>query len=392
MTQPKLRSVVSLPCIIFLIACIAPAVATQVAPPVDTPASVATPSPEISITPRETSSAKISVTPTEEPFQMPDGRLLVYTNLTGEQGGVYKVVSLPSLTVEPYEPLNSNEWFVDWNFVLSPSGHYLAYERSVNRDYARHTLYLLNVETGVSTLLQAGYQSNGKPTWTSDGRFLEFDNGMHGFNIYEIQTGNLRQIRVGSEFSGSSAISPAGNRIAYKGGCPGPLIACPVDLYIVNSDGTGERFVEKGVTDWIFWSADGRLIYYSLFGDRETYGNSTDPAYAGYRFYALDPETGQSSTVDDPRFNTEANDSSFLSPDGQLLAYAFGNAGLKVIRTPDHTLFTLLPPGDPAWSPDSHYIAASSWDGEWYLFDVQTGKSTVLDLGLETSTIVGWLP
>jgi WD40-like Beta Propeller Repeat len=383
MKLSHLRFLFCLASMTLLVACGAPAPGPSAEAPAPTsaPTALETPLPET------------TATPAEEPFQLPQARLLVYTNLAGGEGGEYKVVRLPDLTVEPYEPLNSEEWFVDWSHVLSPGGHYLAYDRSTNKDYARKSLYLLNTLTGDSTRIKADYHSsNGIPTWTSDGRFLEFDSGSQGFSIYDVQTGKTRHVAVDSGLTGSSAISPTGDRIAYKGGCPGPLIACPVDLYMVNSDGTGEQLLEQGAMDWIFWSADGRLIYYSLFGDRETYGQSGHLADSGYRLYSLEPETGLSSTVDDPLFNAEAHSSAFQSPDGLFLAYAFGNVGLKVVRTTDHTLVDLLQPGDPAWSPDSRYIAVSSWSGEWYLFDLHRAQSVPLEVNLEYSTIVGWLP
>ena len=368
--------------LLLLVAC-SPSITTRTEEPaalseIATPATVATP--------------ESTATATEVALQIPEGRFLVYVSL-GDEGGEYQVINFPDLIAEPYEALNSEEWSFDWSYVLSPDGRYLAYDRSVNQDYAHQTLYVLNTSTGESKKISDHSQSNGKPTWTADGRYLEFDRYNQGLFIYDTQTGDLRQFNVSSPFSDASAISPDGSQIAYKGGCPGPGIACPVDLYAINSDGSGERFLEKGAMDWIFWSKDGRLIYYSLFGDRETYGNSPSSEESGYRLYSLDLESGTSQTVDDPRFNTSATDSSFLSPNGEFLLYAFGNAGLQMLRTSDGSATTLLPPSTPAWSPDSRYIVANTWEGDWYLYDAQTGQSITIEPDFQPGTqVVGWLP
>ena len=323
---------------------------------------------------------------------MPTGKLLVYSNV-GEDGGKYSLIDFPGLTVQPFEPLNSEQWFVDWSHVLSPDGRYIAYDRSVNQEYDHHTLYVLDIATGETNQIFDGYQSNGIPNWTADGRFLEFDNVTTGFYIYDVQTGDLSHSTVSSELVDASAISPSGDRIAYKGACPGYLIACPVDLYVVNTDGSNEKFLEQGAMDWIFWSADARLIYYSLFGDRETYGNSSGPADSGYRLYSLDLATGQSSTIEEPGSNTEAWGSSFLSPDGEFLTYVFGGS-LKVIRTSDNSTIDFISWGHPAWTPDSRYVASNQATGDWLLYDVMTGESTIItpDLPLSLPTPVGWLP
>lgn len=339
-----------------------------------------------------TAATEASAGPTEGAFHMPAGRLLVYTNL-GKDGGQYQIINLPDLTAEPYDPLNNADWFFDRSIVLSPGGHYLVYVRKFNQDSPQYSLNILEIGTGISTKIADGSQSNGQPTWTADGKLLEFDNFDQGLYIYNVETDDLRHIAVSSEYSDQSAISPSGDQIAYVGACPGNLIACPVDLYIVNSDGTGERYLEKGDIDWIFWSRDGRFIYYSLYGDRETYGNSGELTDSGYRLHYFDLESGQSSSIEDWKFNAEAQGSWYLSPNGEFLAYQFGFAGVKVVKTSNYSLIDLLPVGDDvAWSPDSRYLAINSFSGDWYLYDIETGLTETLDVDLQSSQIVGWLP
>jgi Tol biopolymer transport system component len=332
-----------------------------------------------------------TATPTEAAFQMPVGRLLVYENL--DATGKYEMIDLSDLSVESYAPLNSSEWFVDWQWSLSPNGKFLAYDRSVNQDYARQTLYLLNIETGESRMIGDHSHSNGTPTWTADGRLLEFDNYDQGITIYDTQTGNAKHIDVNARFSDASAISPAGDRIAFKGGCPREGISCPVDLYMINTDGSDERFIEKGWTDYIFWSRDSREIYYSLFGDRDTYGEVQNLTDAGYDLYVFNLDSGTSQTVSDEKYQTSAPDFSYLSPNGEFLLYQFGDAGLYLVRASDYSTIELLPSGYHVWSPDSHYIAVASWEGEWTLYDVQTGTSTTIEPNIPSgSQVVGWLP
>jgi Tol biopolymer transport system component len=330
------------------------------------------------------STPEITAAPSEEAFQMPGGRLLIYTSL--EYNGQYSILTFPELSVEVYDPLNLDESFYDRVWSLSPGGRFLAFERNGET----RKLMLLNFETGEISTLASNYRSNGRPTWTADGRLLEFDNYDQGLTIYDTETGNARHIDVSTRFSDASAISPDGNQIAYSGGCPGPMIACPVDLYVVNTDGSGEQLLEKGDTDWIFWSQDSRLIYYNLFGDRD-YGQTGE--LSGYRLYSFDLESGQSSAVADPQFNTSATDSSFLSPSGEYLVYNFGDAGLQVVRTSDGSAIELLPAGYLAWSPDSRYVLSSSYEGEWNLLDVETGRTIKLELDIPVgSQVVGWLP
>lgn len=329
---------------------------------------------------------------TQASFQMPEGRLLVYVDL-GEDGGEYQLIDLLTLEAQPYAPLNSEDWFFDWSYVLSPDARYLAYERSINKDYSNHTLYLLDLNTGESTRITDYSQSNGIPNWTADGRYMEFDKYNQGLFIYDTQASSLRQISTSSGFADASAISPAGDRIAYTGGCPGEGIPCPADLYMINADGSGEQYLDQGYISWIFWSRDGNRIYYSLFGDRETYGNSGDPANSGYRLHYFDLQARLSTSIEDWKFNSSATDSSFLSPNGEYLVYVFGNAGMKLITTTDYSMIDFLPGGYVAWSPDSRYLVTSSYEGEWNLLDIETGETTKLEVNLPVgSQVVGWLP
>ena len=151
--------------------------------------------------------------------------------------------------------------------------------------------------------------------------------------------------------------SPDGSRLAY---------VCAGHIYTVRPDGTGRRLLPTGTVSayWPTWSPDGRRIAFST---------RSEPARS--TIYAVNLDGSHRKLV------TRGGAAPDWSPDGTTIAYwASACTGLRnqdgrtrLVTLNGRDVTPHAGPGrcggigpvyaHPAWSPDGHRLAVTSWNG-----------------------------
>ena len=177
------------------------------------------------------------------------------------------------------------------------------------------------------------------PSWSSDGRRLVL---VIGGAVWRVNGDGQRLTRVTGRAvvdAESPAWSPDGKQIAFAARTRGNNF----DIYVCRADGTGLRRLTRSPLpdERPSWSPDGRRIVFArAISSRRSdvwlmTANGSSQRAVGY---GAAPD---------------------WSPDGKLIALTLGR-GIAVMR-PDGTGLTRLVDGpgiagDPAWSPDGHWI------------------------------------
>jgi Tol biopolymer transport system component len=351
-------------------------------------------------------------TPTEEPFHMPGGRLLIgaLTVPQAERDSVrdgwwskYYWLSLPDGLVEPHPVLSGEFPTRDRPVSLSPDHAHLVFARET---YATNTeslspqstfIYLLGpddtepVQIGppVAKGIIKGF------SWSLDGRFVAFWNSdewnefgggnKNSMHIYDVQTSALKKLPVKAAQPGDPVLSPNGDRVAFANETYNPDTG---GLYLINADGTGEQRLVAGAIFSPKWHPDGtRLIF-------EQVDVNEDPMTGPRHIYSVDLGSGAITLL------TPADESSYwfvLSPDGKSLTYISEEGVIKLfVVSTDGGTPVLLAQGsgigtDNIWSPDSQYLGYFE-SGGFYIMDSQGGGQVQVFQDLQIDDVVAWLP
>ena len=211
-------------------------------------------------------------TPTEEPFHLPGGRLLI--GATGvplaERDSVpdgwwskYFWLGLSDGTVKPHPILSGEFPTRDRPVAFSPDHSHLVFVRET---YAagdeslygppRSTIiYLLGSDdtepVQIGPPVAKGFIKGF--SWSLDGRFVAFwnsdewsefgDVNKNTIHIYDVQTGALKKLSVKAAQPGDPDLSPNGDRVAFANVTYNPDTE---GLYLINADGTGEQRLVAG--------------------------------------------------------------------------------------------------------------------------------------------------
>ncbi len=234
--------------------------------------------------------------------------------------------------------------------------------------------------------------------------------------LYELGSGKLQRLTDGFD----PAISPDGSQVAF--------IRCGKGLYVINSDGSGERKLFSGEELRApAWNPAGTLIAFSReispgqrglgrvaldgsdFRDIPTQPNANSPSWTeqGIAYQSRD---GLQITQDGPHKDADGgfinrqvtrwtrHQDPIWQPDGGLIAFFNNNQTHREIYTigPDGQGMTALTrPADalarvyphnvaPVWSPDGEQIAfLSNRDGDWAVYVMGWDGSNQRRLPLE---------
>ena len=376
--------------------------AIQLQPTTASPA-ISTPTPDLAAT------QAALATPTEEPFHLPGGRLLIgaLTVPQAERDSVpdgwwskYFWLGLPDGLVEPHPILSGEFPTRDRPVALSPDQSHLAFVRETyaagDESYGPRStiIYLLGPDdtdpVQIAPPVAKGFIRG--LSWSLDGRFVAFwnsdewnefgDVNKNTIHIYDVQTGALKKLSVKATQPGDPVLSPIGDRVAFANQTYNPDTE---GLYLINADGTGEQRLIEGAIFSPQWHPDGtRLIF-------EQVDVNEDPMTGPRHIYSVDIGSGVVTLL------TPAEQNSYwfvLSPDGRSLTYISGER-LFVVGTEGGTPLLLIWGShigtENIWSPDSQYLAYFE-SGGFYIMDSQGRGQVQVFHDVKIDDVVAWLP
>lgn len=208
--------------------------------------------------------------------------------------------------------------------------------------------------------------------------------------------GGVRALLFGERriayFAGAATWSPDGRRIAFVTNACTPRCSGPVELNVMNADGSGQRNLSRewgleGAPSWLFsqglpvWSADWRKV--AWVRERTRYRSSD--------IYVMNADgSGRRRLTQSPQLDGDP----VWSPDGRKIAfvrvlggradiYVVNADGSRVRRLAHAIAFTPGPGGpgagwsaNPVWSPDGRRIAfVGNRDGNFDIFVVNADGS-----------------
>ncbi len=274
----------------------------------------------------------------------------------------------------------------------SPDGSKIVYYR-VPSDFSESWIQTINVSSGeVKTVVSGGY-FNSNPVWHSSGTEILFASARPNMRSGEWQlyrqnmgTGERTQVTHSEGRKGHPSWHPDGNLVAYQKRVPSEDGSFKTDMFLMNI-GTGRETRVTETEDNEFhpkFSAAGDQVFFDAGGRQ-----------AG-RIFAYTLKTGETSLVIDVPEGMRAGVPA-LSPDGKMLAYAYGaakpedgagNLAVTNLETGERRVLTELElgqnAGGPTWSPDGKRIAFHISKGRTatlWIIDVDSGKIEKLGLG-----------
>ena len=235
---------------------------------------------------------------------------------------------------------------MDMNPTVHPSGNYIVYLHATQDIADSSGLYILDLDTGVKTLLLSGDVMD--PDFSPDGMWLVFNVGDQIFKVRlkndmsGIDSSTLGQLT----YEGRNyfpAWSPSGDLIAFSS------FRGEIDrIWLMDSSGNDQRelpLLEKGGVN-PDWSPDGMRLVFIGWADEfsgvvmsDTLGNEIQYLGGG----------------DDPAW----------SLDGEWIGYTWSyemEGGIKLYSVHGDSTVSLIdmPAMDPAWFPDSRTLVFSA--------------------------------
>jgi dipeptidyl aminopeptidase/acylaminoacyl peptidase len=267
----------------------------------------------------------------------------------------------------------------------SPDGKTVAFISNLS---GRDNLWLVSWEGGWPTQLTVSDQRETNPTWSPDGKWIAYTSDYDGDEQWDIflvspKTGQVVNLTNTREIAETSpAWSPDGRYLAYMVK-PKTSSVFEIDVYDMALRSvkhlTSETAKDR-TNSGIFWSGDGKFIYYTQVQAKGTDSN----------IFQAEVETGEKTllTPHDGEKRFQAND---ISPDGRrMLITSNAQMGHENVGLLDVTSKKIRWVTEEKWdmsgasfTPDGQsltYTANVEGNVDIWLYDISSGKAHALGL------------
>lgn len=231
-----------------------------------------------------------------------------------------------------------------------------------NRDGTDH-IYLMNADgTGVAKVTTTG-PSNGRPTFSPDGRRIAFSSARNGRgNIYTMNIDGTDIKRITSPAQGDDSFpmwSWDGTKIAFNSTRDDPTcsptgLLCKNEIYVMNADGSDVRRITLNAADDYYptWASDGRRLAFvsERDGRPQIYTMNVDGSNVVRITNSAGSDTWPAWGPDGARIAyTSDRDTDDKHPEiYMMLANGAGSVRLTVHHLPNYM---------PSWAPDGRRLA-----------------------------------
>ena len=242
---------------------------------------------------------------------------------------------------------------MDMNPTVHPSGNYIVYLHATQDIADSSGLYILDLDTGVKTLLLSGDVMD--PDFSPDGMWLVFNVGDQIFKV-----------RLKNDMSGID--SSTLGQLTYEGRNYFPAWSPSGDLIAFDSNREG-----SGYKVWIRDSASGNFLRkicggrnpdWAPSGDRIVYQGPPAGTGAEYEIWIIDTTSTDSQRISSFSEGYSPRNPAW-SPDGEWIGYTWSyemEGGIKLYSVHGDSTVSLIdmPAMDPAWFPDSRTLVFSA--------------------------------
>jgi len=166
----------------------------------------------------------------------PDGQSIAFVAFTAANPGEIMIADADGANAHRLTTSSTTERWPSW----SPDGSRIAFMAQV--DSGGSSIFVVNLDgTGRRRLT---YGTDLQPEWSPDGAriaFSTFDNdGRSQISVVK-QDGSDRHALTGSDGEFDPAWSADGRQVAYDGPSNDPMPGGPIEIYLVNSNGSAAR-------------------------------------------------------------------------------------------------------------------------------------------------------
>ncbi|MDH4164319.1 MAG: hypothetical protein OEW15_16775 [Nitrospirota bacterium] len=211
-----------------------------------------------------------------------------------------------------------------------------------------YDIYIANADGSDPKPLTDNPKYDAEPVVTSDGKRIVFGSQRDGdFDIYSMNSDgtDVRRLTDRMGYDGGPWFSPDGTRIAWRAWYPETdaekalwkdcmdkdyIVAVPLDIWVMNSDGSDKRLlVKNGATNWApSWHPDGKRIIFS--SNKDDWRDDIKAFGHNFELYIINLDgTGLERLT----FNRTFDSFPMFSPDGKKVAFGSNRDPLKPRQT-----------------------------------------------------------